>query len=140
MKRLMKTHLINLRAIIYCTEIENIKMVEVLLWRFIFFEKRNDLSINCEAAESFSIEITNNETKNMVYRVTRRWYSHLWKIILLAGEFYINLLHFEQNKKVQNFINLTFQFGLVPTANTPIRITKRQDFCYRSYSNKFYNK
>ena len=45
----------------------------------------------------------------------------------MAGEFYINLLHFEQNKKVQNFINLTFQFGLVPTANTPIRITKISD-------------
>ena len=43
---------------------------------------------------------------------------------MLAGDFNANLLHFEQNKKVQNFINLTFQFGLVPTTNKPTGITK----------------
>ena len=42
----------------------------------------------------------------------------------LAGDFNASLLHFEKNKKVQNFINLTFQFGLVPTTNKPKRITK----------------
>ena len=41
----------------------------------------------------------------------------------MAGDFNINLLHFEQNKKVQNFINLMFQFGLVPTTNKP-KVTK----------------
>ena len=46
------------------------------------------------------------------------------KNISLMGDFNINLLHFEQNKKVQNFINLMFQFGLVPTTNKPTRITK----------------
>ena len=43
---------------------------------------------------------------------------------MLAGNFNINLLHFEQNKKVQNFINLMFRFGLVSTANKPTRIAK----------------
>ena len=46
------------------------------------------------------------------------------KNILVAGDFNINLLHFEQNKKVQNFINLMFQFGLVAATNKLIRITK----------------
>ena len=35
---------------------------------------------------------------------------------MLAEDFKINLLHFQQNK-VQNFINLIFQLGLVPTTN-----------------------
>ena len=46
------------------------------------------------------------------------------KNILLSGDFSINLIHFEQNKNVQNFINLMFQFGLVPATNKPTRITK----------------
>ena len=40
------------------------------------------------------------------------------------GHFNLNLLHFEENKKVQSFINLAFQFGLVPATNKPTRITK----------------
>ena len=43
---------------------------------------------------------------------------------MLAGDFDIKLLHFELNKKIQNFINLMFQFGLVPTTNKPARIIK----------------
>ena len=43
---------------------------------------------------------------------------------MLAGDFNIDLLDFEQNKKVQNFISLIFQFGLVPTTNKPAKITK----------------
>ena len=40
------------------------------------------------------------------------------------GNFNLNLLHFEENKKVRSFINLMFQFGLVPATNKPTRITK----------------
>ena len=43
---------------------------------------------------------------------------------MLEGDFDINLLYFEQNKKVQNFMNLMFQFRLVPTTNKPTRIIK----------------
>ena len=42
----------------------------------------------------------------------------------MAGDFQINLLYLEQNKKVQNFINLMFQSGLVSTTNKLTRITK----------------
>ena len=45
--------------------------------------------------------------------------------MILAGDFNINVLDFEQNKKVQNFVNLMFQFGLVPTINKPTRVTKK---------------
>ena len=45
--------------------------------------------------------------------------------MILAGDFNINVLDFEQNKKVQNFVNLMFQFGLVPTSNKPTRLTNK---------------
>ena len=103
-------------------------MVEVLLYLLkihILFKKRDDLSINCEAIESFSIEIGNNESKNSIFNVVYRPpdgdedvcdidYSKniffknnvISKNILLAGDFNINLLHFEENKKVQNFVTV----------------------------------
>ena len=99
------------------------------------FKKRDDLSINSEAIESLSIEIKNNEYKNIIFNVVywppdgdidvcENYFKNIFfkdnvirKNILLAGDFNINLLYFEENKKVQNFINLIFQFGLVPTTN-----------------------
>ena len=108
------------------------------------FKKRDDLSTNSEAIESLSIEITNNESKVLFSMLSIRpmlsvlsidvcenYFKNILfkdnvirKNTLLAGDFNINLLHFEQNKKVQNFINLMFQFGLVATTNKPTRITK----------------
>ena len=43
--------------------------------------------------------------------------------MILAGDFNLNVLDFEQNKKVQNFVNLMFQFGLIPSINKPTRVT-----------------
>ena len=40
-------------------------------------------------------------------------------------QYRITGLDFEQNKKVQNFVDLTFQFGLVPTINKPTRVTNK---------------
>ena len=45
--------------------------------------------------------------------------------MILAGDFNINVLDFEKNKKVQNFVNLMFQFGLVPTINKPTGVTNK---------------
>ena len=47
------------------------------------------------------------------------------KSVILARDFNINVLEIEQNKKVQNFVNLMFQFGLVPTINKPTRVTNK---------------
>ena len=35
-------------------------------------------------------------------------------------------MDFEQNKKGQNFVNLIFQFGLVPTISKCTRMTNKQ--------------
>ena len=34
------------------------------------------------------------------------------KSVVLAGDFNINVLNFEQNEKVKNFVNLLFQFDV----------------------------
>ena len=45
--------------------------------------------------------------------------------MILAGDFNINVQDFEQNKKVQNFVNLMVQFALVPIINMPTRQTNK---------------
>ena len=44
------------------------------------------------------------------------------KHIVLTGDFNLNVLNFENNKKVENFINLMFRYG-IPTINKPTRVT-----------------
>ena len=43
--------------------------------------------------------------------------------MILAGDFKINVMNFEQNQKLQHFVNLIFQFGLVLTINKPTRVS-----------------
>ena len=46
------------------------------------------------------------------------------KEIGITVDFRINLLDFENNKKVQSFVNLTFHCGMVPAINKPTRVTR----------------
>ena len=46
------------------------------------------------------------------------------KTFFLAGDFNINVLDFQTNKKVQSFLNLMFGFSMIPTVNKPTRVTK----------------
>ena len=43
--------------------------------------------------------------------------------IVSAGDFHLNVLEFENNKKVRNFINLMFRFDMISTINKPTRST-----------------
>ena len=43
----------------------------------------------------------------------------------MAGDFNMNLLNFEQNKKVQNFVNIMFGYSTMPIKNKPTRVTKK---------------
>ena len=65
------------------------------------------------------IDVCENYFKNFFFKD-----NLIRKNILLAGSFNINLLHFEQTKKAQNFINLMFQLGSITTTNKTIRIKK----------------
>ena len=72
MKRLMKTHFINQRAAIYCLKIKRGGGVAKFFKDSYCCKKRDDLSINCEAIKSFSIEITDNESKYIIFNVSIR--------------------------------------------------------------------
>ena len=36
----------------------------------------------------------------------------------------MNLLDFDSNKKVKNFLNLMFRYNMIPSINKPTRVTK----------------
>ena len=106
------------------------------------YKLHNDLSINCEDIESLSIEILNSQTRNIIFNVIYRPpngdlnvcetffkkilsdSSTVNKTFFIAGDFNINFLDFETNKKVQSFVNLMFEFSMIPTINKPTRVTK----------------
>ena len=103
--------------------------VAIFVHESLCYTKRNDLCINCEAIESLSIEIRNNDGKNIIFNIVYRppdgdlevcenYFQSILshnsirnKSVILARDFNINVLYFEQNKKTQNFVNLMFQFG-----------------------------
>ena len=100
------------------------------------------MSINCDAIESLCLEITNKKSKNIIINLTykplngdvKEFEKHLNKIlstsyilkkeVIMAGDFNINLLDFEQNKKVQNFLNIMFGHSMMPVINKPTCVTK----------------
>ena len=101
----------------------------------------DDLSINCDDIESLSIEIVNDHTKNIIINVVYRppdgdlsisetFFRNLFsensnanKTLFLAGDFNVNVLDYANNKKVQNFVNLAFEFSMIPTINKLTRVT-----------------
>ena len=108
----------------------------------LLYKLRSDLSINFEDIESFSIEILNCQTRNIIFNVIYRppngnlsvcetFFKKILsdsttvnKTFFVAGDFNINLLDFETNKKVQIFVNLMFDFSLIPAIKKPTRVTK----------------
>ena len=44
--------------------------------------------------------------------------------MILAGDFNINALDYEQNKKVQSFFNLMYRYNMMPTINKTTRVGK----------------
>ena len=88
--------------------------------------------------ESLNIEILNKKYKSIILNTIYRppngdmetCENYLFakndtvnKHIVLAGDFNLNVLDFENNKKVQNFINLMFRYDMTPTTNKLTRVT-----------------
>ena len=104
--------------------------------------ENEDLSINCDAIQSLSIEISSTKSKNIILNTIYRppngdmkqCKTHLkdlfskngknLKNIVLAGDSNINFLDFETNKNVQDFLNLMFRYNMTPLTNKPTRVTK----------------
>ena len=106
------------------------------------YKVRKDLSINCDAIESLSIEICKRKTRNTIFnvvcrppngdtKISKQFCKDLFsknsknlKNMILAGDFNINALDYEQNKKVQSFFNLMYRYNMIPTINKPTRVGK----------------
>ena len=105
------------------------------------FKRRQDLDKNLKGVESLSIEILCKKFKNIILNKIYRppnadvetcgnYFKSLFAKnyavntdIVLAGDFNLNVLDFENNKKVQNFKNLVFRYGMIRIINKPIRVT-----------------
>ena len=106
------------------------------------YKLRSDLNINSDAIECLCIEILNKHSKNLILNLSYRppqgdtilFEKNLQdlllkndvckKEILVTGDFNIYLLDYEDNKKVQSFVNLMFCCGMVPAINKPTRVTR----------------
>ena len=98
------------------------------------------MSINFDAIESFCLEITNETSKNIILNLTYRppngdvkeFEKQLNKILstngiqkkelIMGGNFNMNLLDFEQDKRVQHFLNIMFGHSMMPVINKPIQV------------------
>ena len=93
------------------------------------------------ALESLRIEISNKKCKNIILNTIYRppngdietcenYFKNLFakndtvnKHIVLAGDFNLNVLDFENNKKVENFMNFMFRYVMILITNKPTRVT-----------------
>ena len=108
------------------------------------YKLRIELSINCEDIKFLSVEILNRQTRNIIFNVVYRppdidlnvcktFFENIYsdstilnKTFFLVGDFNINLLNFETNKKVPCFVNLLFEISMIPTINKPIMATNHK--------------
>ena len=47
------------------------------------------------------------------------------KVHHIPGDFNLNLLDHEDSRKVQNFLNLIYQSGMIPTINKPTQVARK---------------
>ena len=47
------------------------------------------------------------------------------KLFHIAGDFNLNLLDHDTNRKVQRFLNIVYRNGMIPTINKPTRVTRK---------------
>ena len=120
------------------------------------FKRRHGFGINSQAVQSLSIEILNKNCKNIIFNTAyippngdietcKKYFKNLFakndtvnKHIVLADDFNLNVLGFENKKKVQNIINRMFPYGIIPTINKPTPVTrngKPTRVQYRTYHN-----
>ena len=53
----------------------------------------------------------------------------------MAGDFNLNVLDFENNKKVQNFVNLMFRYGMKPNHKQTHASNVKYGNCHQPYHN-----
>ena len=106
------------------------------------YKIRSDLNMNSDAIECLCLEISTKTSKKIILSLnylppngdTTLFEKHMKSIlsknkatkkeVILIGDFNMNLLDFDKNKRVQSFVNLMFRFGMIPTINKPTRVTR----------------
>ena len=106
------------------------------------FKSRRELDINTKNIESLSTELISKNLKNTVlptiYRPSdgdfKAFSTFLKdvdsislksnKLFYASRDFNLNVLDYNKNEKVTQFLNLIFEYGFVPVINKPTRVTK----------------
>ena len=114
----------------------------IFLRNTLSYKIRSDLNMNSDAIECLCLEISTKTSKNLILSLNYRppngdstlFEKHMKSIlsknkatkkeVILIGDFNMNLLDFDKNKRVQSFVNLMFRFGMIPTINKPTRVTR----------------
>ena len=117
--------------------------VSISIHSFLKFKERPDLSIISKDTETLTLEILSVKTRNILVNVLYRapvgqyeqfenflttFFSRTKncnKDIHIAGNFNLNLLDHDTNKKVQDFLNLIYQNNLITKINKPTRFTMK---------------
>ena len=116
--------------------------IAVFLHESLTFNVRHDLSVNNADIEALCVEIINKKSKNILVNTQYRQpagnfnefeaYLNTFlakskttgKTCFLVGDLNLNLIDYQSNAKVRDFVNLIFQHSLVPIVNKPTRVRK----------------
>ena len=116
--------------------------IAVFLHESLTFNVRHDLSVNNANIEALCVEIINKKSKNILINTQYRLpagnlsefevYLNTFlakskttdKTCFLVGDLNLNLIDYQSNAKVRDFVNLIFQHSLVPIVNKPTRVTE----------------
>ena len=117
--------------------------ISIHIKKVLNFKIKDDLSINCKDVESLCIELLFENKRNTLIYVLYRPYNgqtesfekflknvfsitkNSNKVHRIAGDFNLNLLNHENSRKVQGFLNLIYQNGMIPTRNKPTRVIRK---------------
>ena len=107
------------------------------------FTAKLHLSINNDDIGSLTIKILSNKKRNTLINALYRpsngqtepfenflnnKFSKIKKsnkLFHIAGDFNLNLLDHDTNRKVQRFLNIVYRNGMTPTINKPARVTRK---------------
>ena len=113
--------------------------IVVFLHESLTFNVRHDLSVNNVDIEALCVEIINKKSKNILidthYRQPAGNFNEFEtylntflakskttdKTCFLVGDLNFNLIGYQSNAKIRDFVNLIFKHSLVPIVNKPIR-------------------